>query len=171
MRDALNASSIGWLRRPAAWSYGAVLLALLPLALPTDAAQAEGCTAEQFAQEAYGGACVCPGTEYKVAYSATGGDHCKDVAVTLYTVNTFTLTKRGSAGGGSSQNTRGGSTSGTKSNPIQGTDKVAVKVECKQGDCAGRSTYVVGAGSGSSVPGVTVTSLSQCEANHEGCTS
>jgi hypothetical protein len=150
------------------WAYVAVLLAL-PAVFRSDPAFAGECTGEQFAQDAFGSACVCPGTEYRVAYAGTGGDHCQDVSVTLYTVNTFSLTKRGSASGGSSQNTRGGSSSGTKSNPIQGSDKVAVKVECKAGDCAGKSKYVVGAGSGSSVPGVTVSSLTQCASDHEGC--
>lgn len=158
----------GWLTRRAEWAYVALLLAF-PAVCRTNTAQAADCTGAQFQEEAYGNACLCPGTEYRVAYAGTGGDHCQDVAVTLYTVNTFSKTKRGSASGGSSQNTRGGGSSGTKTNPIQGTDKVAVKVECKDGDCAGKSKYVVGAGSGSSVPGVTVTSLPQCAEDNEGC--
>jgi hypothetical protein len=150
------------------WAYVAVLSAL-PAVFGPNTAQAADCTSAQFQEEAYGNACVCPGTEYRVAYAGTGGDHCKDVAVTLYTVNTFSMTKRGSASGGPPDNTRGGHSTGGKNNPIQGTDKVAVKVECKDGDCAGKSKYVVGAGSGSSVPGVPVSSLPQCAADHEGC--
>jgi hypothetical protein len=158
-RKALGSAALG----------SAVLLSAIVLLVAPTEARAAGCTDVQFQAEASGSACVCPNTEYRIAYDGGGGGHCTDVSVTLYTVNTFSLTKRASTGGGSSQNSRSGHTTGSKTNPIKSTDKVAVKVECKDGECAGKSKWVVGAGSGGSVPGVPVTQLGQCAAQHPGC--